>query len=111
MLNAIATFNVEEGAIYDAKKEAAAYFSFKNLPISKEGATVPSICFSLDETSAVWEFDDVGLSSLPVTQMIKKDHSYIWSWDWRWRIKTILFCSFERGPSILLYTRGVLGTI
>lgn len=53
MLNAIATFNVEEGAIYDAKKEAAAYFSFKNLPISREGATVPSICFSFDETSAV----------------------------------------------------------
>lgn len=49
MLNAIATFNVEEGAIYDA---------FKNLPISREGATVPSICFSLDETSAVGEFDD-----------------------------------------------------
>lgn len=54
MLNAIATFNAEEWAIYDAKKEAAAYFSFNNLPLSREGATGPSICFSLNETSAVW---------------------------------------------------------
>ena len=54
MLNAIAAFNVEEWAIYNGKKKAAAYFSFKNLPLSREGATVPSICFSLRETSAVW---------------------------------------------------------
>lgn len=54
MVHAIATFNIEEWAIYDAKKEAAAYFCFKNVLISREGATVPSICFSLHETSAVW---------------------------------------------------------
>lgn len=39
----------------DAKKEAAACFSFKNVLVSSEGATVlPSICSSLHETSAVW---------------------------------------------------------